>query len=272
MRMTRVAEGMALPAGSPNADVRILADPEELSRTAAEEFVRRTDEAVRAGGTAAVALAGGSTPRALYRLLAGEGAPMLPGRIPWGQIHFFWGDERHVPTDHPESNYRMAHEAMLSRVPVPPGNIHRIQGEIPDAASAAREYARTLREVFRLASGQLPRFDLILLGMGPDGHTASLFPGTDAALEREKLVAAPWVEKLRGYRITLTPPVLNHAACVMFLVSGEEKAETVRAVLQGDYQQERLPAQLIRPRQGRLLWMLDRASARLLPARGRAAG
>ena len=253
-------------------EIRILADVGEVCRASAEEFVRQADGFVRTNGRFTVALSGGSTPRGLYRLLAGEGEPALPGRIPWRQIHFFWGDERHVPPDHPDSNYCMAQEAMLSRVPVPPENIHRIPAENPDAASAADGYAQTLRDAFRLPAGQLPRFDLILLGMGADGHTASLFPGMDAVQERKKLVVAPWVEKLRGHRITLTPPVLNNAACVMFLVSGEEKAETLRAVLQGGGQPDRFPAQLIRPSRGRLLWILDRAAARLLPAGGRVAG
>ncbi len=245
-------------------DIRILPDAEELYRVAAEAFVREAEKAVRASGRFTVALAGGSTPRALYRLLAGDGDPSLPTRVPWGQIHFFWGDERHVPPDHPDSNCRMAHEAMLSRVPIPPGNVHRIKAENPDAGLAAEEYAQALRDFFRPPTGQFPRFDLILLGMGPDGHTASLFPGTDALREQARPVVAQWVEKFRTFRITMTPPVLNNAACVLFLVSGAEKAETLRAVLQGDYQPERFPAQLIRPAHGRLLWLVERAAARLL--------
>jgi 6-phosphogluconolactonase len=158
----------------------------------------------------------------------------------------------------------MAHEAMLSRVPVAPQNVHRIQAENPNASEAAEDYDQELRGFFRLPSGQFPRFDLILLGMGPDGHTASLFPGTDVVQEQKKLVAAPWVETFRTHRITLTPPVLNNAASVIFLVSGKEKAETLQQVIQGDYQPDRLPAQLIRPTSGRLLWLVDRAAARLL--------
>jgi len=253
-------------------EIRILADVGEVCRASAEEFVRQADGFVRTNGRFTVALSGGSTPRGLYRLLAGEGEPALPGRIPWRQIHFFWGDERHVPPDHPDSNYRMAREALLSRVPVPPENIHRIPAENRDAAFAAEQYAQTLHDAFRLTAGQFPRFDLILLGMGPDGHTASLFPGTDALRERERPVVAQWVETFQASRITLTLPVLNNAACVIFLVAGQEKAETLRAVLQGGGQPDRFPAQLIRPSQGRLLWMLDRAAARLLPDRGRADG
>jgi len=244
-------------------DIRILADGEELCRVAAEEFVRLADEGVRARGRFAVALSGGSTPKALYRLLACERGGSRE-RVPWGHIHVFWGDERHVPPDHPDSNFRMAYEAMLSRVPIPPSNVHRIPAENPDAGRVAEEYARTLREFFGLAGGQLPRFDLILLGLGSDGHTASLFPRTDAADEPTRLAAAPWVEKLNAHRITLTPPVLNNAAHVIVLVSGEEKAETLRAVLEGEYQPDRFPAQVVRPVDGRLVWMVDRAAARLL--------
>lgn len=244
-------------------DIRILADGEELSRAAAEEFVHLATQAVTASGRFAVALSGGTTPKALYHLLSDEGAGFRP-RVPWKRVHVFWGDERHVPPDHPESNYRMAREELLSRVPIPPENVHRIPAENPDAAKAAEEYAQTLRTFFGLAAGAVPRFDLILLGMGPDGHTASLFPGTNAVRETARLVGAPWVEKLNAHRITLTPPVLNNAACVLFLVSGEEKAETLRAVLQGPYQPDRFPAQIVRPVDGHLLWMVDRAAAHLL--------
>ncbi len=245
-------------------DIRILPSPADLLHAAAEEFVHQAGEAVRANGLVTVALSGGSTPKGLYRLLANETDATFRWLVPWDKTHFFWGDERHVPPDHPDSNYRMANEAMLSRVPIPPKNVHRIMAENPDSGKAAGEYAEELRQFFQPAAGQFPRFDLILLGMGPDGHTASLFPGTDAVREQKKLVAAPWVEKFRAHRITLTPPVLNNATCVIFLVSGEEKAETLREVLQGDYQPDRLPAQLIRPTHGRLIWLVDRAAARLL--------
>lgn len=245
-------------------EIRILADANLLARTAAEEFAGRAEEAVRVGGSFTVALSGGTTPRALFGLLAGEEDASLRGRLPWGRVQVFWGDERHVPPDHPDSNYRMTVETLLSRVPVPPENIHRIQSEDPDAGKVAEAYEQTLRRSFRLPEGQLPRFDLILLGMGPDGHTASLFPGTPALHERKRLVVAQWVEKLRTHRITLTPPVLNNAALIMFLVSGADKAETLRAVLLGEYQPERLPAQLVQPTNGRLLWLVDQAAARHL--------
>lgn len=241
-------------------EVRVLADAGQLSRAAAEEFVRRAQEAVRDKGVFTVALSGGSTPKSLYSLLSSESEDFR-SRIPWSNIHFFWGDERHVAADDPESNYRMANETLLSKVPVPPGNVHRIRAENPDAALAAKEYEETLRQFFKLTPGQLPRFDLVLLGMGPCGHTASLFPGTEALNERERLVVAQWVEKFNAYRITMTPPVLNNAASVIFIVGGTDKAETLHAVLEGDDEPARYPAQLIRPTHGDLLWLVDEAAA-----------
>ncbi len=244
-------------------EIQIFADAQELSRAAAEEFVRMAVEAVRERGTFTVALAGGSTPRSLYTLLASWSEPFR-ARVPWDKIHFFWGDERHVPPEHAESNYRMARETMLERAPVPSENVHRIKSENMNAAKAAEEYEETLREFFKLAEGQLPRFDLILLGVGPDGHIASIFLGTEVVNEKSLLVAAPWVEKFKSHRITLTPPVLNNAACIIFLVSGAEKAEVLREILEGDYRPERFPAQIISPTNGRLLWLADQSAARLL--------
>jgi 6-phosphogluconolactonase len=242
--------------------IHVVANLEELSRAAATEFVRQAQVAVQAKGAFTVALSGGSTPKNLYVLLADDTA--LHTTIPWDKVHFFWGDERHVPPDHPDSNYRMAHETLLSKIPVLPANVHRIKSEYPEASRAADEYEQTLREFFGLAAGRFPRFDLLLLGMGPDGHTASLFPGTAALHESARLVVANWVEKFHSYRITLTPPVLNNAASIIFLVSGEEKAETLRSVLQGEEQPERFPSQSINPAQGTVLWLVDRPAARLL--------
>jgi len=169
-----------------------------------------------------------------------------------------------VPSDDPQSNYRMAYETLLSLAPVPTQNIHRVPAEEPDAALAAEKYEQELQAFFKLEAGQLPRFDCILLGMGPDGHTASLFPGTEALHETKRLVVANWVEKFKTYRITLTVPVLNHADLIVFLVSGAEKAEALKEVLQGDYRPDRFPAQLIRPDNGKLLWIVDKAAARYL--------
>lgn len=246
-------------------EVRVFENPAELTAAAAGEIVKVAGQATAGRGRFTWALSGGSTPRDLYRLLA-SGA--WRDRLPWHASHFFWSDERHVPPDHPESNYRMAREAMLDAIPVPPENVHRIRAEEPDAQRAAAEYEAALRSFFALEPKDWPRFDLILLGLGKDGHTASLFPGSPAirrlrALpdERERLVAAPWIESLRAFRITFTPPVLNHARRTVFLVSGEEKAEALRAVLQGERQPDRYPAQVV---EGNILWMVDRAAARLL--------
>jgi len=245
-----------------NPTIHIVADIEELSRVAAVEFVHRAQDAVQAKGIFTVVLSGGSTPKSLYTLLADD--VTLRAAVPWDKVHFFWGDERHVPPDHPDSNYRMAHEALLSKVLVPAANVQRIKSEYPEAHRAADEYDQRLREFFAVTVGHFPQFDLLLLGMGPDGHTASLFPGTAALHERTRLVVANCVEKFSTDRITLTPPVLNNAARIIFLVGGEEKAETLRAVLQGEQQPERFPAQLISPTQGTLLWLVDRSAARLL--------
>jgi 6-phosphogluconolactonase len=185
--------------------------------------------------------------------------------MPWSAVHVFWGDERHVPPDHPDSNFRMTREAMLDRVPLPAANVHRIRAEEPDAAAAAELYEAELRAFFLPLA---PRFDLLLLGLGKDAHTASLFPGSAALregeYENERLVIAPWVESQHTFRITLTPPVLNHARLCMFLVSGEDKAEPLRAVLEGPHDPERYPAQIVEGRCLRCLWMVDRAAARLL--------
>ncbi len=241
-----------------------MEDTERLAWEAAEEFVRQARESVERRGAFTVALPGGSTPRVLYALLAGEGGASFRAQLPWERIHVFWGDERHVPPDHPDSNYRMAREAMLSHVDIPPANVHRIRSENPDAGKAADEYAEELRRFFHLPMDHFPHFDLVLLGMGADGHTASVFPGTGAVHELKRLVVAPWVEKFHSYRISLTPPVLNNAAHILFLVSGEDKAIALQAVVEGEYRPEHLPAQIIRPTAGRLLWMVDRPAARLL--------
>lgn len=245
------------------AKIEVVADAQKLSRMAAEQFVQLAVAALREKDLFTVALSGGSTPRNVYAKLANQNEP-LRDQLSWKKIHFFWGDERHVPPDHPDSNYHMAREAMLERAAVPTENVHRIKSENTDAAQAADEYEQMLREFFTLKAEQLPRFDLILLGMGPDGHTASIFPGTDVINERHRLVAAPWIEKFNSYRITLTPPVLNNAASVIFIVSGADKAKSLREVLQDVYQPARFPAQLIRPSNGKLLWLVDQEAASFL--------
>jgi len=242
--------------------IRIVDSPEALASEAAKEFVRLARESALAEGEFSVVLAGGSTPRRLYELLASQ--DRFYAAVSWGQTHFFWGDERHVPPNHAESNYRMAFESLLSKVPVSPQQIHRIAAESKDASQAARAYEATIVQQFGLVEGAWPRFSLVLLGLGSDAHTASLFPGTDVLTEQKRIVEAPWVAKLQSFRITLTPSVFNAAENVLFLVSGEDKAEAVEAVLRGQLQPQQFPAQLIRPHDGTLTWLIDRAAARRL--------
>jgi 6-phosphogluconolactonase len=242
-------------------------DVTTLQRTAAELFVVAAVDAIRGRGVFTVALSGGTTPKGVYTLLAEDDT--LRQQVPWEQVLFFWGDERHVPPDHPDSNFRMAYDAMLSRLPIDPDHLWRIKGEYEDASKAAEEYERDLRGVVRAGRAEddgLPRFDLVLLGIGPDGHTASLFPGTSALHEPRRLVVANRVAKLDTERITLTAPVLNNASDVLFLIHGADKAEALHAVLDGPHDPERLPAQLIRPRHGRLRWLVDPTAAARLGA------
>lgn len=238
-------------------EIRKLATPQELFEAAAEEIILAANEAIAQRKRFTIALSGGSTPKSLYTLLASNARTSLN----WGQTFFFWGDERHVPPDDKDSNYRMAEEAMLSKVPVPPGNVFRMPTENPDADAVALSYEQTLRKFFSLEAGQVPRFDMILLGIGPDGHTASLFPETAALQERSRLVVANWVEKLKTSRITFTLPVLNTARRVAFLVSGTDKAAVLRTVLQSDAPGEQYPSKLVQPTDGELIWFVDRAAA-----------
>jgi 6-phosphogluconolactonase len=234
-------------------EIRIVNTPAELFQAAATEFATLASQAVQSHGRFSVALSGGSTPKTLYALLASGSVP----NIPWDKIFFFFGDERFVPPDHPDSNYRMAREAGLF-AKVPDDHVFRLRTEEKDADTAALQYEQTLGKFFGLQPGEFPRFDLVLLGLGPDGHTASLFPGTAALNEKIRLVVANWVDKFQSYRITLTLPVLNRAACVLFLVSGADKANIVREVLKNE--NANLPSQKVRPADGKLLWLLDRAA------------
>jgi 6-phosphogluconolactonase len=239
------------------AEIRVLTTPQELFAAAAELVAELATEAVAKRGRFTIALSGGSTPKSLYTLLATNARTSLP----WDRMFFFWGDERHVPPTDDNSNYRMANEALLTKIPVSKENVFRIPAEMPDAALAAQEYEQTLRKFFQAAEGVVPRFDLILLGMGPDGHIASLFPGTAGLKEKSRLVIANWVEKLKTNRLSLTYPVLNAAGCVVFLVSGIDKAAPLKIVLEENVPGEQYPAKLVRPSGGRLIWMLDRAAA-----------
>jgi 6-phosphogluconolactonase len=237
------------------AEIIIGRDLVDLSRKAAAEFVRLANERSATAGRFAVALSGGSTPRALYSLLAGA---EFQSQVPWDRVHFFWGDERCVPPDHPDSNYRMAFETLLSKAPVPEENMHRIEGEEKPEIAAAK-YEKAIRDFFQLADSELPRFDLILLGLGDDGHTASLFPGSEALQETRRLAVATYVEKLKSHRVTLTLPVLNHAANIFFLVAGENKTGILKDVLQRE-SSKNFPAQQIDPPNGRLVWFVDQAA------------
>jgi 6-phosphogluconolactonase len=233
--------------------------PEELAEAAARDLAARAEEATNERGRFAVALAGGSTPKATYEVLARDYADKLD----WGRVHVFFGDERTVPPDHEDSNYRKAHEALLSHVPV--GSIHRMRGELPPAEAAA-SYEEELREFFG-ASDETPSFDLILLGLGEDGHTASLFPETSALDVANRWVVANPVLKLDTTRLTLTIPVINAAKAVTFLVAGRGKAEALKKILEGDADPREYPAKFIRPEDGDLTWMADRAASSLINRR-----
>jgi len=246
-------------------NIHICPDVQDLYYQAATLFTRLANEAIATKGRFTVALSGGSTPKGVYSLLANRHPRMQP--IAWPYVHVFWGDERCVPPVHMDSNYRMANDALLAHVPIPPENVHRIHADLPPL-EAAYNYERELREVFSLQPNAVPRFDLALLGMGPDGHTASLFPKTTGLQEQKRLVVAHYVEKLASWRVTLTAKVFNAAAQVAFLVAGADKAETLKEVFEGPFQPDRLPSQLIRPTAGLLQWFVDEAAASALTKKG----
>jgi 6-phosphogluconolactonase len=243
-------------------EIRILPDGVAIAKRAAQEFVQAASAAVRERGTFNVSLAGGSTPKALYGLLVNDST--LRSQVPWDKTHLFFGDERHVPPDHPDSNFRMATEAMISKSPLKPEQVTRIKGEYPDAEQAALEYEKTLREYFKLKDGEYPRFDLLLAGMGNEGHTLSLFAGTRALHADGRIVVRNWVGKLYTERITLTAPAASNAAEIIFMVTGADKALALKAVLEGPYEPEQLPAQLLQPGKGELLWLVDAAAGSVL--------
>ena len=250
---------------SKSQKIRILADTEAISRAAAEIIIKGISDCLQAQDTYSIALSGGSTPRRLYELLANDAK--LQEQIHWDRVHFFWGDERHVPPGHPDSNYRMADTALLSKVPIPSTNIHRIKAEDSDADKVAADYEQEIRRFFKIDTGQMPGFNCVLLGMGPDGHTASLFPGTSAIEETKRLAVANWIEKFQSYRITLTGPLFNNADRILFLVGGIEKAETLKAVLEDDSKTTRFPVQLIQPTHAEVTWFLDQPAAGRLSQR-----
>lgn len=236
------------------SEVLVHADAAELAREAARRFAASAADAIAARGRFTVALSGGSTPKAMFSLLA---EPPYGPALPWPAIHLFWGDERCVPPDHPDSNFRMTRETLLARVPLPEENIHRIPAEDPDPARAAASYEADLRGFF----GDTPIFDLVFLGMGPDGHTASLFPGTTALHVHDRIVVENYVAKFQAYRITLTADAINRAREILFLIAGSDKAPALKEVLEGPRNIETYPSQLIAPAQGLLRWLVDEAAA-----------
>jgi 6-phosphogluconolactonase len=242
-------------------EIIVCHDAGELSRKAAEQFASVAKATVSVRGRFSVALSGGSTPKALYALLATD---EFRSQLPWQQLHLFWGDERCVPPDHAESNFRMVEEALLSKITMPSENIHRMAGEKAPAEGAA-DYQVQLQKFFHLADGAWPRFDLVLLGLGEDGHTASLFPGSAALNEQQRWVATSYVEKLHAHRLTLTFPLINQAAQISFLVSGASKAPIVEAII--CHSNDSLPAARIQPVDGQLTWFVTQDAAGALAKR-----
>jgi 6-phosphogluconolactonase len=239
----------------PTRTIAVLPTAADLFHAAAEEFTKLGRQAIAAQGRFTVALSGGSTPRSLYSLLASSYQDFS-----WAGTYLFFGDERNVPPTDAESNYRMVNESLLTKIAIPAQNVFRIKAENPNAAQAAVDYELQIKNFFHLKPGEFPRFDLIFLGMGPDGHTASLFPDSEGLKETSKLVIANWVEKFKTHRLSFTFPVLNNAAEVIFLASGPDKAPMVHDVLEVQHTPP-YPAQQIQPTNGRLLWMLDEAAA-----------
>ena len=243
---------------------RLLPTPAATARAAAQLFSDVASKAAADRGIARIAISGGTTPKSMFQLLADPAEPFLK-QVPWDRIELYWVDERCVPPDHSESNYRMTKEALLSKVPLPGERVHRMEGELDPEVAAAR-YESVIRNTFRLEGAETPTFDLVLLGMGDDGHTASLFPHTEALNEMSHIVVPNHVPQKDTWRITLTWPVINQGREVAFLIEGEEKAQVLHDVLLGPYQPDTYPSQIIRPASGRLGLLLDRAAAAKLPA------
>ena len=245
----------------PTRELRIFPNPEALAAAAADLIATLAQRAIADHGRFSIALSGGSTPRAAYTLLAQR------NDIDWTRTQIFWSDERSVPPDDPDSNYRMAREALLDPARVPPENVHRMPGEIQLLVAAADTYAAELRGALGMGRTRMPRLDLVLLGLGPDGHTASLFPHTDVLEDRHRIVAANFVPRLNTNRLTFTPKLINAAAAVCFIVAGADKAEALAAVREGAPGPEEYPAQLIHPEEGALYWLVDEAAAAQLKSR-----
>ncbi len=234
-------------------EVLVFEDLEALSRAAAQSFYSLSRAAIAAQGRFVVALSGGSTPRRLYALL---GSTPYQTTVDWRRIHLFWADERCVPSDHPESNYALLRDELLMHVPLPKNNIHRVEGEA-DPGEAARKYEQSIKDFY---GTHIPAFDLIMLGVGEDGHTASLFPGSSALHETARIAVPVYFEKPKMSRVTLTLPIINHSSYVLFLATGGAKAKVVKNIL-NEGNSEGYPAGLVRPKSGMLAWFLDREAA-----------
>ena len=243
-----------------SSQLRVYPTRSAAAHAAAAQFVATAEKAMTTRGHFTVALAGGNTPRDVYRLLASDEYASM---VDWSRVQIFWGDERCVPFNDPENNAHMARETLLDHVQVTMNNIHRIQSQLPPE-DAATDYEHTLRRYFSGRDSNLPRFDLVLLGLGAEGHTASLFPGSPLIGERERWVAAVYVEKMKTWRITLTPVALNAASKVIFTVIGEEKAQALKQILSEPKQPNLLPAQIVDPPDGQVLWIADKTAAALV--------
>ncbi len=243
---------------------RVLPTPDATARAAAQLFLDAAVKAATTRGLARIAISGGTTPKTMFELMADPAGPFLK-QVPWDRLDLYWVDERCVPPDNIESNYRMTREALLSKVPLPAERIHRMEGELEPEVAAAR-YESTIRNTFKLEGAETPTFDLVLLGMGDDGHTASLFPHTEALNEMSHIVVPNHVPQKETWRITLTWPVINQGREVAFLIEGEGKAQVLHDVFLGPYQPDTHPSQLIRPASGKLTLLLDAAAASKLPA------
>ena len=236
--------------------ISIYPDINTLSHEAAQFIVRLANEAIVTRGRFTIALSGGSTPKLLYSLLGDE---PYRSQIDWTQVDIFWSDERCVPSDDTDSNYLLAQQVLLSKIPVPAGQVHRMPADQPDRDAASRAYSEEIQRTF--GTNGIPNFDLIQLGMGPEGHTASLFPHQESLHEQQRLVMPVVVPKPPPPRLTFTPPLLNAARYILFLVAGADKADALQAVLEGEYQPDEYPAQIVRPDNGEVIWMLDNAAA-----------
>jgi 6-phosphogluconolactonase len=245
----------------PNRDLLVCSDPEAVAREGARRFALHAAAAIQQHGRFAVALSGGSTPKRMYEILAQQ----YDDEVDWAFVHFFWGDERFVPSTNAASNYHMTEVALLNAIELQNGNVHRVRTEMESAEASAAAYEREIISFFSLLPGEPPKFDLVLLGLGTNGHTASLFPYSKALPEKSRLVVAEYIEEVKQSRITLTAPAINAARDILFLVTGAEKANVVKEILFSPVDTERLPAQLIHPNPGTTTWLLDRSAATQLP-------